>query len=219
MVAIHLNKQIDDIFSGYSKLETPEERKGHKVEGSLWFKGFEELMRNYERILRLGPWMDTKEAYFRINAVLEPEQINSFLQATIRYEDHENYSNYKGLFFTRLIQNSHDLGNNRFTLDTRAFTQKINALGQLLHGRGNNLLEINVEGSVGDFCGYGAKNIRTLHIDGEVGDHCGFGADNSTFKTPNQQTLQLLKKNVENDRGNRIYFINEDGSEKEIKEW
>ncbi|MFH1638035.1 MAG: hypothetical protein ABIB71_06425, partial [Candidatus Woesearchaeota archaeon] len=53
MVAVHLNKTVDDIFSGYSKLKAPEERMEHKVEGSLMFEGFEDLVRQYEDILAI----------------------------------------------------------------------------------------------------------------------------------------------------------------------
>ncbi|MFH1638030.1 MAG: hypothetical protein ABIB71_06400 [Candidatus Woesearchaeota archaeon] len=242
MVAIHLNKQIDDIFSGYSKLETPEERKEHKVEGSLFFEGFEELVRQYEEILAIGKkrayhWSTLVEALSKISIVLDPEQINSFLQATIRYEDNKPYGEHTGLFITQLIHNSHYAGNNKFTLNTKAFSEGIGGIGYNLKGRKNKLLEIIVNGDAGKECGHHAKNIGKLHISGNVGhgcgksarnikelyigsnaEHwCGCAAKNSTFKTPNKKTLRLLKIYVPKGKGNKIYFINKTGKEKKIK--
>ncbi|MFH1638135.1 MAG: hypothetical protein ABIB71_06940, partial [Candidatus Woesearchaeota archaeon] len=53
MVAVHLNKGEYDFLKGHSKLKAPEERMEHKVEGSLMFEGFEDLVRQYEDILAI----------------------------------------------------------------------------------------------------------------------------------------------------------------------
>ncbi|MFH1637495.1 MAG: hypothetical protein ABIB71_03660 [Candidatus Woesearchaeota archaeon] len=258
MATISLNKTVDDIFSGYSKLEAPEERKEHKVEGSLFFEGFEELVKKYERILAISTYY-VSGVLDEIDSILQPEQIDSFLQSTIRYDEHKNYSENTGLFITRLIQNSHNAGNNRFMLNTKALSKDINYIGGELKGREKNLLEIIVGGDCGEACGIWAKNIRKIRIARNAGKKCGFGANNlkelyiggnagefcgsgalnirqiyiggkaqsicgdtarnSTFKTPNEETLRLLKKNVPKGQGNKIYFIHPDNHEEEIKEW
>ncbi|MFH1638128.1 MAG: hypothetical protein ABIB71_06905 [Candidatus Woesearchaeota archaeon] len=237
MVAVHLNKQIDDIFSGYSKLETPDERREHKVEGNMICEGFEELIRQYEGVLAIHYTRIVQEGFGKINSILEPQQINSFLQATKRYEDHENYSDNTGLFITHLIQNSHNAGNNKFTLNTKALCKDIDGLGNYLKGKENNLLEIIVDGNIGRCCGQCAKNIGKLSISGNTGYRCGTGAESigqiyiggktggssgdeakySTFKTPNLETLQMLKEWVPRDENNKIYFIHPNSQEEEIK--
>ncbi|MFH1638132.1 MAG: hypothetical protein ABIB71_06925 [Candidatus Woesearchaeota archaeon] len=237
MVAVHLNKQIDDIFSGYSKLRTPEERIEHKVEGNMICEGFEELVRQYEDILAIYDWLEVEVAVKEINAILEPEQINSFLQAMKRYESYKNHASRTGIFITQLIQNSHYDGNNKFTLSTKASSKGIDCLAYKLQGREDRSLEIIVEGDVGDCCCQDGKNIGRLyinggtgvwcstwvrniqefHISGHAGEFCGCNAENSTFKTPNKETLRLLKYNVPKDKDNRIFFIHPNSQEEEIK--
>ncbi|MFH1637430.1 MAG: hypothetical protein ABIB71_03325 [Candidatus Woesearchaeota archaeon] len=272
MSSVSLNRGKDDFLEGYSKLEAPDERMEGKVEGSLFFEGFEELIRKYEGIIA-EEWHNVEEE--AINSILTPGQINSFLQATMRYEDHKNYSENTGFFITRLIQNSHNAGNNKFTLNTRTLSKEIDWLGFELKGSNDRLLEIIVGGNVGHSCGEVAKNIRGLYIGGNAGNWCGYEAENigelyiggnagyhcggesrhsvisisgnagyscgeeskysvisisgnageksglnaknSTFKTPNKETLRLLKKYVPKGKRNKIYFINKKGKEKKIR--
>ncbi|MFH1637424.1 MAG: hypothetical protein ABIB71_03295 [Candidatus Woesearchaeota archaeon] len=257
MEAIHLNKHVDDIFSGYSKLETPEERKEHKVEGSLMFEGFEELVRQYEEILATKEWDNLQKLLAKNRIILEPEEINRFLQATIGYESHKLYCDRTGFFITRLIQNSNDAGNNKFILSTKALAKELRAIGYNLRGKHDRPLEIRVDGNTGGWCGFEAQNIRQIYIGGnaggdcgykakdigkihiagnsggwcgswaenikeiyiggEAGAYCGHEAENLAFKTPNKQTLRLLKEHVPKGKGNRIYFIHPDNHEEEIK--
>ncbi|MFH1638126.1 MAG: hypothetical protein ABIB71_06895 [Candidatus Woesearchaeota archaeon] len=236
MVALHLNKKVDDFLSGYSKLEVPDERIEHKVEGSLLFERFEELRKQYEEILAESPLDYHQQGCSRITATLRPQQINSFLQATIKYGSHKNYSARTGNLITRLIQNSHDAGNNKFTLNTKALSKDIHNIGYKLRGKEGSLLEIIVvgnvgwacasnaknigqiciSGNVGNHCSNGAKNIKGIYIGGNAGAWCGTGAKNSTFKTPNLKTLRLLKWYVPNDKNNKIYFIKANSKEKRI---
>ncbi|MFH1637757.1 MAG: hypothetical protein ABIB71_05015 [Candidatus Woesearchaeota archaeon] len=256
-MAVLLNRNSDDFLKGYSKLGTPDERMEGKVEGELMFEGFEELMRQYEEILSTDEdWESAKKAVGGIGSLLEPEQINNFLQATRRYENHKRYSAYTGSFITQLIQNSHDAGNNHFGLYTKTLFNCVHNVGFKLEGKKNMLLEIIIDGNVGNNCaasaknlrklhiagnaghfcgsaasnideiniganvkldvGSGAKDIRTIYIGGMAGPGCGVAAENSTFKTPNEETLQLLKKNLSRAFNNKIYFIHEDGLEEEI---
>ncbi|MFH1637758.1 MAG: hypothetical protein ABIB71_05020 [Candidatus Woesearchaeota archaeon] len=277
MLTVYLNKNVDDFLKGYSKLETPEERMEGKVEGEVMFEGFDELIRQYEEILAIDNFEDQEQESPEIMGVLGPERINVFLQATVKYEQHENYSGNTGLFITQLIQNSHDSGNNKFTLNTKALSKEIDNICSGLKGKGNNLLEIIIDGKVGDlcsaqatnmgklhiggnagdWCGYSAKNIKKIYMGGNAGSWCGawaenikevyiggnagynFGweaknigqlyivgnaeegcgekAENSTFKTPNKETLRQLKNHVPKKLGNKLSFIKEDGSEEEIR--
>ncbi|MFH1637760.1 MAG: hypothetical protein ABIB71_05030 [Candidatus Woesearchaeota archaeon] len=178
MVAVQLNKGEDDFLKGYSKLGTPEERKEHKREGSLICKDFEELIRKYEEILTIAGFARHEKVVSKITSVLMPEQINNFLQATINYEKHKNYNSNTGLFITKLIQNSHNAGNNNFTLNTKALSKDIDKIAFDLKGRRGNLLEIIVDGNAGEWCGFKAKNIGKLHITGNAGGGCSSFAKN-----------------------------------------
>ncbi|MFH1638134.1 MAG: hypothetical protein ABIB71_06935 [Candidatus Woesearchaeota archaeon] len=243
MAAISLNRAEDDFLKGYSKLEAPDERMEHKVEGQVMFKGHEGLIKEYERILDIKCWNIPKGesnsylAAAEINPVLSPEEINSFLQATIKYEGHENYSFTTGLLITRLIQNSYDAGNKRFRLDTKALSKDIHNIAYKLKGKEDNLLEIIVGGNVGNWCGDGAENIKEIYIAGDVGmwcgewaknignlqiagnagSFCGLKAEHSTFKTSNKETLQRLIKDVSKSNLNRIFLVYPNREEEEIK--
>ncbi|MFH1637491.1 MAG: hypothetical protein ABIB71_03640 [Candidatus Woesearchaeota archaeon] len=194
------------------------------------------LLSRYEDALKGN--IHPEEIYYACRPVLlNPEEINEFLQSTAKYAEEKEYHRVTGPFITQLIQNSHDAGNNKFTLNTKALTEDLNFLGDGLLGRGNGLLEIMVDGNVGHecfiwakdikrisisgdagaLCGWQAENIRDFYIERIVGAYCGVGAEHSTFKTPNQETLQLLKESVPKGKGNRIYFINPNKEEDEIR--
>ncbi|MFH1638028.1 MAG: hypothetical protein ABIB71_06390 [Candidatus Woesearchaeota archaeon] len=253
MVTVSLKRNQGNILDGYSGLEAPEERMEQKVEGSLLCEGFEKLMGKYEKILAID--YGIQEAVAEIDHILAPEQINSFLQATIRHEGHRNYSFNSGHFITKLIQDSHNAGYNKFTLNTKSLVKEIDNIGYNIKGKehleiiikGNagcccgewaeNLKQIYIAGNAGKYCGNLAYNIKRIYIEGNAGEWCGAAdnieeiyvagstgcfsgsvATNSTFKTPNEDTLRLLKENVSKGKGNKLYFINPDGSELYIPE-
>ncbi|MFH1637423.1 MAG: hypothetical protein ABIB71_03290 [Candidatus Woesearchaeota archaeon] len=161
MVAISLNREEEDFLKGYSKLEAPDERIEHKVEGSLMFEGHEGLVRQYEEILTNESLSAAYLARRSVKAELTPEQINSFLQSTIRYEDHKNYSQYTGLFITGLIQNSYDAGHKKFKLDMAPFTKKLHNLAYELKGT-NQMMGIRIYGELGNSCGHLAKGVKMI---------------------------------------------------------
>jgi len=285
MVIVALQKAKGP-FSAYEGLKAPEEKGKEKIEGSILFEGLEEVLKQYEDVLDNNLNLD------EVKAILTPEQINTFLQATIPYEAHKNYAENTGYFITKLIQNSYDAGNNGFKLNTNTLPTAINYIGLKLEGKKDKPLELLVEGDVGYLCGYAAKystisiagdagnwcgaeakhskiNIAgdagnwcgdgakystisiagnagnwcgdgakysTISIAGNAGDCCGEWADYSTisiagdvgggcgrdakcsvFKTPNRKTLKKLKQWVAKGEGNKLYFINPDGSE--VLEW
>ena len=166
---------------------------------------FGELFREYEKYI--GEKGKTQKNLEEITGVLTPEDINEFLQITRRFGEYQEYSERTGEFITKLIQNSYDAGNNNFELNTkklnRFFDLNMKVLNMLIGGLGRNL-----QGH--------PERILSLQIDGDVGDECGFGTAFCTFKTPNSRTLNALLEQVPLSKGNKIYYINPDGSEETL---
>jgi len=226
-------KKAEDLF-GYKGLKAPEEKKEQTVEGSMLFEGLEELLKEYEEVLEIDSWDWIKihdVIYWKreIKAILKPEQINYVLQATAKYEEHENYVENTGYFITKLIQNSYDAGHNKFKLNTSTLTKRIDYIGWKLKGRKGKPLELLVEGDVGDwFCSwaeYVSMSIKgdigdnfgsfarysSFNINGNLGFLWGFSATRSIFKTSNRETFENLKRY--RNKENKIYFIKPDGRE------
>ncbi|MFH1638027.1 MAG: hypothetical protein ABIB71_06385 [Candidatus Woesearchaeota archaeon] len=162
MAAIALNKGDGDFLSGYSKLETPEERMECKVEGGLIFEGFESLLKKYERFLNLQ-YIDLDDIYKRITKInrrrrLTPEKINAFLQATISYEEHKNHPLVTGAFISSLIQSSYNVGHNNFHLNANGIAKPLRFIGYRLEGKRKRPIQILIEGSAGEACG-GKANV------------------------------------------------------------
>ncbi|MFH1637422.1 MAG: hypothetical protein ABIB71_03285 [Candidatus Woesearchaeota archaeon] len=217
MARLALNKGLDDFLSGYSKLETPEERKENKTEGSVMYEDVKHLITLYKIVLAQREDFSSRASAFKgISTILNPEEINSFLQATRDLEDQWNYAS-TGFVISSLIQNSYDVGHNNFHIDTSAL-EKIKFIGSYIKGVEGNPVEIEVNGDLGPATGCDSKHLL-LTLNGKAEFWCGYNTINSIFKTSNEETLKQLKDNVEKDKGNRIYFINEGSSEKEIKEW
>jgi len=189
---------------------------------------FEELEELYKRELDFKAEGHSSRPI--LTQILTPEQVNTFLQTTVKYEKHKNYTDSTGLFISRLIQNSYDHGYNSFTLDTTAL-KEIDTIGYI-KGTPRNPIEITIIGNTGNVCGYRTKYI-TFNITGNIGHNCGFESRNSTFnitgnvgslcgilskdstyKTSNKKTLDRMLKDV--NEGNRIIFIHPNGTE-EIK--
>ncbi|MFH1638032.1 MAG: hypothetical protein ABIB71_06410 [Candidatus Woesearchaeota archaeon] len=182
MVAVSLNKQIDDVFSGYSKLETPEERKEHKVEGSLMFEGFEELVKIYLGLFEiegLYPFYANEAIINDINEVLAPEQINAFLQATAKYDTHRYYDWCTGLLISKLIRNSYNSGYNDFYFNTRSL-ERIEHLGKSIQGKPKEPIKVTIDGDVGSWCGDSSR-YSIFEIKGNAEFCCGGGSYFSTY--------------------------------------
>ncbi|MBI4453658.1 hypothetical protein HY636_03365 [Candidatus Woesearchaeota archaeon] len=155
---------------------------------------FGELFREYERYM--SEKGKTQKNLDDMTGVLTPEDINEFLLTTKRFREYNEYSERTGEFITKLIQNSYDAGNNNFGLNTKKLKTSIGGLGRNLQGY--------------------PERILSLQIDGDVGDECGFRAAYCTFKTSNSRTLNALLEQVPLIRGNKIYYINPNGSEEMI---
>ena len=175
-------------------LPSPDD-KGEAKECS---KDLEELLEKLNESFEKD-WKDLAKHLKSIDQILEPEKINSFLQATIRFEDNENYREYTGVFISKLIQDSYDVRNNNFVLNTKSL-KEIHNIGVRLEGTKEKPIQITIEGNTGDGCGYEAYHLTfnikgnagygcgsgsvhsTFNIEGNTGDNCGQEAQNSTFK-------------------------------------
>ncbi|MFH1637621.1 MAG: hypothetical protein ABIB71_04330 [Candidatus Woesearchaeota archaeon] len=167
------NRDIDDFLKGYSKLETPDERMDSKVEGTLLF---DRGLKEYEKLLQNEDLFKIPSPLDKLDAILTPQQINSFLQSTIRYEQNENYICYTGAFISRLMQNSYNARHNGFFFNTSAL-KEIDNMAYKIKGTHLNPIRVKIEGNVGTFCGQNSQHV-SLDITGEVSESCGQLAKN-----------------------------------------
>jgi len=189
-----------------------------------------QLHKRYVQLLDVPMW-NHYCFYVPLEFILTPDQINTFLQQTIPYENHPKYPDNTGRFITQLIQNSYIAGMNDFTLNTTALKELHRAVyrikgpqtkplkltiignaGALFGFESINLL-VNITGNSGSALG-GHSSESTFNIQGLAGRGCGEMAFHSTFKTPNETSLQQMLKSVPD--SNRVIFIHPDGTE-EIK--
>jgi len=209
MVEIALQK-AEDLF-GYKGIKPPDEKRKEKIEGSILPEGLEVLLEQYEEILEIDDWEKAYNATKKVKAVLKPDKINTFLQATIPYEAHKRYAENTGYFITKLIQNSYNAGNNGFKLVTKALSKKINNIGWELKGKKDKPLELLVEGDVGKECGAGAEH-STISITGNAGDGCGVLAKYSTISIAGNAGKECgyeaehLTISIAGDAGNRCGY-------------
>ena len=160
----------------YDDLPSPDEKKEAKESSN----DLEDLLGKFEESLRLEHFGEyNRHINKTINDVLTPEQINSFLQTTITYENDKNYQHYMGLFVSKLIQNSYDNGHNNFVLNTKAL-KEMHSIGYKLEGTEEKQIQITIEGNTGKWCGLTAKN-STFNIKGNAGDGCGRDSNHTTF--------------------------------------
>ncbi len=147
--------------------------------------------------------------------VLEPEQINRFLQLTSAMKHSYRYESLTSIFISRLIQNSIQDGYREFIIDVGA--SHFNYLGvmvkapPLLHPR------IIINGNVGWQCGRQAEGIEFL-IKGRIPSkensnsvgRCGRDAVGCTFKTDRTKTYNLFYQQVWREH-NTIMLVDGEG--------
>lgn len=221
---------IDDVIRGYAA-QSPEERLEEKTTGGNILDG---VMRKYEEVLEKEYNTGELDDYLKsITDILTPHQINSFLQATISKEQHENYQENTGHFISRLIQNSYNAGHNDFTLNTTNL-KPIHLIGFKLKGKSRNKIRITTRGNAGDQWGQQSENCEyniqgnteqiaalsrncECNIQGNIIEPCGWGSQHSTYKTNIPETLEKMKRTVP--KGNRIIFIHPDGTEETVRKY
>ena len=166
---------LDDLISGYTARK-PDERKEIEVVGE---HKFSKLLEKYELFLRRKDYfIKDKEILDWIEDVLSVEDINTFLQLTIRFEDYKEYSRETGLFITRLIKNSYNAGYNNFVINTMAMSKSLDNLGENFCGLPYRMIYVQIDGDVGKYCGSNAFcSSFTINGNAELG--CGHKIWNS----------------------------------------
>ena len=135
---------------------------------------FEKLTKRYENHLNLKD----QESFGTMRDVLTPLEINTFLQTTIHYEQHHNYSDATGFFISRLIHNSYNAGHTNFQLDLTSF-KPIHRVGYTIKSDLKNPCIIHVAGTVGS--NFGAHSENTVFTAAGAGNFCGYNCKNSVF--------------------------------------
>ena len=243
LTQVHIKGPDDDGLDDLIRRHTARSLDGKKEIEVVGENKFGMLLKKYEHSMK------KKDSFYWINnvnnpldvisEVLTPDEINVFLQTTIRYEDNEKYNESIHMFISILINNSYNAGYNNFRLNTENLKRKINELGEKLEGHSNRIIHISIKGDVGTFCGsetkyasfvitgkvesflsYAAEN-SSFTLNGEFIDKCPFKleyfATSCDFKTPNKKTLELLS-GVPWNSSNKVYFIHPDGTEELMRE-
>ena len=163
-----------------------------------------------------------------VTDVLKPSEINYFLGFVLA----EKTSQKKlGRFITDLVANSYYKGYRRFHLDL--FDSRLNSL---LCNKGFPDLEITLNGRTGSyFGGFAKSSLFSAH---SFGNGCGQNAKGSAFtaeyfegrtgensqscvfRTPNKDTLDLLKRSIPRYQRNELSLLAPNGRELErIAHW
>jgi hypothetical protein len=131
------------------------------------------------------------------NLILSANELGALFDMIKKYENHDNYSIYSGLYVSRLIQNSYDAGFNGFKFDLennchvhRLFREikgtkerpvivdiKGNANGYF--GFFSDYLDVAVLGGTGKFFGYKSTNL-IARVKGDVGSNFCWDSTNVT---------------------------------------
>ncbi len=176
---------IDDLLRDY-KPQRVEERKPIVVVGE---DKFAKVLEEYKKFLDEYSWasdttLKTRKRKESITHVLNPTDINQFLQMSTLFFDHENWSDNTGIYVSKLIQNSYDAGNTNFTLNTENLPEVVNWLGSHLCSE-RKKLKLTIEGDVGDCAGTYIHSVL-LRLDGNARAKFGTGArDSRLFCTGN----------------------------------
>jgi len=110
--------------------------------------------------------------------VLDPCQINVFLHNAIKKKKTSKNQCLIGLFATKLIQNSHNAGNNKFMLS--AYDSQLYSIGVELIGKPDRPILISIEGNIGRYCFREAKwceiqlNGNTVYTIGAYSHNCTY---------------------------------------------
>ena len=188
---IKKGKGIDDVVRGISPGRVEDERLVEVV-GERRFADLLERFGAYVTSWKLDRLPREEDI------VLSPSEINELLQATVQYENSEDYLFLGSVFLNHLIKYSYENGNNGFRLDTTNLLP-LTKLGNNLHGERGNRLKLVIDGNVGNYLCEGVSYMvlsvkgdvkyRGCHnmkhsrvtIDGNVGQEFAKEARNSIF--------------------------------------
>ena len=216
---------IDTLVSGYVPQKVEEEKKTTIIAG----KDYHNLLARYEHFLGevqyWGPYDLFQEAMDEteeIEDILKPNEINSLLQLTYLYEEHDDFW-MTGHFMWRLFDNSIRAGYMNFTVKAHP---EISSFCGHLRGTAEEPLLINVkgktggglcsccrnvicrlDGDAGDYVGEFSRDSE-FTINGDIGINCGYRSINCSFKTGNKETLQKMLLSAP--RKSSVWYV-EDG--------
>jgi len=101
-----------------------------------------------------------------------------------------------------------------FGYDAKRSTFNITGNTGDMCGGSSNKSVFAITGNTGIRCGWNSFRSNYL-IKGNIGEECGFETSKLVFRTPNEQTLQKMLKDVP--KKNRVIFIHPDGTEEIIR--
>ncbi len=135
-VRIKKESGIEDLVKGFEKKELEQEKK--IIEGG----NVAELLQSYSSILYPFPPVRLPPSI----KPYTPNEINTFLQATLSFEHLSHYPSFTGQYLTTLIQQNFYLGINNFTIDAR----NLPSLNQFsnLNGKEDDPLTLEYKGNL-----------------------------------------------------------------------
>ena len=200
-------KSLEESLSGHTA-QGIESESGVEVVGENKFKS---LLNQYGEFLdkadgaNLNYWYVNRiEKYnsslLRTQELLNPKEINRFLQMTAIYEDHPGYTKNTGFFISRLmLLGLHDSKQQEFNFDVQNL-KPISGLPMLLRSiDANKSLKVNIYGNIGNCVGNNSQHtVFDIHGDcgydtgndskhcqyifrGKIGSHVGIGSKDCTF--------------------------------------
>lgn len=154
-------------------LELPE-IEDFETEELIRFKGYDNAFRAYNKCFEIYenfiPCLYKEIRKKVMLPALNPAEINLLFEGTRLSSRINNYSSITGLFFSILIQDSYEKGNNLFFLNAEYLKKKIDFLGYELKGK-ETPLKLRVKGNAGHSFADEAENI--LAKAEECGDWSG----------------------------------------------
>jgi hypothetical protein len=143
------------------------------------FKGYDAAFRAYTDCLNINesfiPSLYEDIAKTRIST-LKPAEINSLFEGTKLISKHRNFRTNTGLFFTALMQDSHNYRNNLFFLNQEYIKRKTDFIGYMLKGK-ETPLKLRVNGNAGHSFADESENVIAK------ADECGDWAGKFSRKT------------------------------------
>jgi hypothetical protein len=167
-------KGIEDVLGSHSGQAVDVVRQ---IQADGWGKAVVEA---YEALLNrryIQYTLVDNEPMIDATHVLRPEEIELFLQASVKHENHPKHMSRIGIFVSRLVQNSYDAGHNGFHFNTDATSDAENFCCYL-HGSEDKPLRITITGDAGHLCGGYSSHLH-LTIHGNTAEYCGASTSHS----------------------------------------
>ena len=135
-----------------------------------------------------------------VQTVLAPEELDCFLQGSIRYEDQEYASDVLSPLVTKLLENSYRHNFNDFYLNC-GLVKSTDHYFMALTGKEEKPLRLTVNGPLGQEVANCMHHVA-LHVKGDVGYDFGSSADDCTI-----QVDGLLGEDSARDSNNTTYIL------------